>query len=119
VKKELEKQFAEAVKIEKAGLNQAAKKLLQKLAKKDPRSIRILAALCLVCWNLKALKEAVKVSKRMIKLAPTLEAASKGLFHSLWELGKYVEALEEIKRFQSISFSKDYEEIVREINEKW
>jgi hypothetical protein len=44
---------------------------------------------------------------------------SKGLFHSLWKLGKQVEALEEVKRFQTISDSEDYREIVKEINEKW
>jgi hypothetical protein len=33
-------------------------------------------------------------------------------------LEKRVEAIEEIKRFQTIADSKDYREIIREINEK-
>jgi hypothetical protein len=52
-------------------------------------------------------------------MSPDLESVSKGLFHSLWKQGKLVEALEEVKRFQSISDSEDYQEIIREINEKW
>jgi hypothetical protein len=33
-------------------------------------------------------------------------------------MGKQVEALDEVKRFMTISHSKDYEEIIREINQK-
>jgi len=47
-----------------------------------------------------------------------LEAVSLGLFHTLWELEKRAEALEEIKRFQAVADSEDYRQIIREINEK-
>jgi hypothetical protein len=63
--------------------------------------------------------EAVTVFESAVKLSPSFEAVSLGLFHSLWKLGKQVEALEEAKRFQSISYSKDYKKIINEINEKW
>jgi len=119
VKPKLDKQFSEATKLQDAGQLESAKSLLLDLSEKDPQSTRILAALGLVCYDLELWEEAVGVFKRAIKLAPGLEGVSKGLFHSLWKLERRVEALEEIKRFQSISDSKDYEEIVKEINEKW
>ena len=42
-----------------------------------------------------------------------------GLFHSLWKNERQNEAMEELKRFQTISHSKDYAEIVKEINERF
>jgi len=64
------------------------------------------------------LNEAASAFEHAVELAPKLEAVSKGLFHCLWEMGQRDKALEEIKRFQSISDSKDYREIIREIIEK-
>ena len=119
MKAELDKQFAEASKLQDAGQLESAKNLLLELLEKDPQSTRILAALGLVCYELGALDEAVGVFKRAVELSPALEGVSKGLFHSLWKLEKRVEALEEIKRFQTISDSEDYREILKEINEKW
>ena len=116
---ELKTQFSEATKLQDAGQLESAKNLLLELAEKDPQSTRILAALGLVCYDLGLWKEAVDVFKRAIELSPALEGVSKGLFHSLWKLERHVEALEEIKRFQTISDSEDYREIVKEINEKW
>jgi tetratricopeptide (TPR) repeat protein len=56
--------------------------------------------------------------KKAAKLAPKSEMASLALFHSLWELDRQVEALEEMKRFQTISHSRDYDEILAEIKTK-
>jgi tetratricopeptide (TPR) repeat protein len=119
VKEELEKQFSEAIKFQDAGQLESAKNLLVELAEKDAQSIRILAALGSVYYDMGNWDEAVSVFKRAVELSPALEGVSKGLFHSLWKLGKQVEALEEVKRFQTISDSEDYREIVKEINEKW
>ena len=46
---------------------------------------------------------------------PKLEIASLGLFHTLWRQSKTDAAFAEMKRFQSISHSQDYKEIVDEI----
>jgi len=119
MKVELDEQFAEATKFQDTGQLESAKKLLLELEKKDPQSTRILAALGLVCYELSHMEEAVSVFQRAVEISPTLEGVSKGLFHSLWKLERQVEALEEIKRFQTISDSEDYREILREINEKW
>lgn len=119
MKVELESQMSEANKLLDAGQFESAKKILSDLEKKNPQSIRILAGLGFACMETGALNEAVGIFKRAVELSPTLEGVSKGLFHSLWKLDRRVEALEEIKRFQSISDSEDYTEIVKEINEKW
>lgn len=86
---------------------------------KDSKSTAILAVLGDVCWDLGELENAVSIFKSAVELSPALEAVSLGLFHCLWKLEKRMEALEEIKRFQSISDSEDYRRIVKEINEKW
>jgi tetratricopeptide (TPR) repeat protein len=119
MKEELEAQMSQANKLHDAGQFESARKIYLDLAEKDPQSIRILAGLGLTCMEMEALDEAVSVFKRAVELAPALESVSKGLFHSLWNFERRVEALEEIKRFQSISNSEDYEEIIKEINEKW
>jgi tetratricopeptide (TPR) repeat protein len=119
MKVELEAKIIEANKLFDAGQFESARKIFLDLSEKDQQSTRILAGLGLACMEMGALDEAVNVFKRAIKISPTLESVSKGLFHSLWKLERRVEALEEIKRFQTISDSEDYTEIVKEINEKW
>ena len=64
-------------------------------------------------------KNAIPYFKKATELSPQSEKASLGLFHSLWNLDRVNEALEEVKRFQTLSHSKDYDEIVAEIKEKW
>jgi tetratricopeptide (TPR) repeat protein len=119
MKVELEAQMSEANKLCEAGQFESARKIYLDLSEKDPQSTRILAGLGLACMGMRALDEAVSVFKRAVELSPALEGVSKGLFHSLWNLERRVEALEELKRFQTISDSEDYTEIVKEINEKW
>ena len=119
MKEGLEKRFADAIKLQKDNQLELARNLLLELAQQDPRSVRILAALGSVYYDLGAWDEAASVFRRGIAIAPTLEGISKGLFHSLWKLERRVEALEEVKRFQAVSNSDDYLRIIEEINEKW
>lgn len=69
--------------------------------------------------KLKQMSKAVDCFQKALHLSPKSEGASLGLFHSLWEANRQVEALEEMKRFQAVSHSKDYDEILAEIKEKW
>ena len=119
MKEELKKQFLEAVNLEEAGQFESARTLLLDSVEKDPECTATLATLGHVCYKMGDWDGAVSVFKRCVELSPILEAVSLGLFHSLWKLGRHVEALEEVKRFQSISDSEDYREIVKEINDKW
>ena len=68
--------------------------------------------------ELKQTKKAIPHFQTATRLAPLSEKASLGLFHSLWGTDQRLEALEEMKRFQTVSHSKDYDEILAEIAEK-
>jgi Zn/Cd-binding protein ZinT len=54
-----------------------------------------------------------------VKLAPTSELYSLGLFHIFWSEGRQEDAFNEMKRFMAISDSEEYREIVTEINSTW
>jgi len=90
--------------------------VLKALVTKRPGS----ALFCATYAN--ALKEsgdldgALEYFRRAVRIAPINETYSLGFFHCLWIQGKRDEALEETKRFMTISDSADYMEIVREIN---
>ena len=66
-------------------------------------------------------EKALPCFKKSTELSPKSERASLGLFHSLWSLGKEVEALEEMKRYQRLTNfqCQDYREILGEITEKF
>jgi predicted Zn-dependent protease len=119
MKKELRESYDRAAKLVDAGDLTAAKSILLDLSVQDPSSPAILAVLGDVSWKMGELEEAAAIFRHAIELRPTLEAVSLGLFHCLWELGKRVEAMEELKRFQTVSDSQDYRAIVKEILEKW
>jgi tetratricopeptide (TPR) repeat protein len=60
-------------------------------------------------------KEAVSCYQQAVRLSPRSEAASLGLFHSLWDSGLREKAIVEMNRFQSVSYSADYDEIATEL----
>lgn len=118
MKRELKKQFFEAVELKKRGQFECAIKRFLDLRKKDPDSAAILAVLGNIYFDRRLFEDAVSVFKPAVELSPTQEGISLGLFLSLWKLGKREEAMEELARFQSISDSEEYRKIVKEINEK-
>jgi predicted Zn-dependent protease len=118
MKERLRTRFSEAVKFKEQGNFDGAKNILLDLVREDPQSTALLAVLGHVYWEMGLLEEAVGVFMRAIQLSPKLEAVSLGLFHCLWKLGRRAEALDEIKRFMSLSYSEDYQEIINEINKE-
>jgi predicted Zn-dependent protease len=64
-------------------------------------------------------ESAIEHFQMAVKLAPTSELYSLGLFHIFWTQGRQDDAFNEMKRFMAISDSADYREIVAEINSKW
>lgn len=60
-------------------------------------------------------EEAIEQSRRAIRLAPGSEKASLIHFQVLWQSGKYIEALDEMKRFLTIRPSQTYAGIIK----KW
>ena len=108
--------FQDAVKLRDQGKFDEALVVLERLFSKDPRN------LALVChgrfeFGLGRLDKAADFFRLAIDVSHISETASLGLFHCLWNMGKKVEALDEMKRFMSISYSKDYAEILNEIND--
>lgn len=59
-------------------------------------------------------EEAIEHSRRAIDLAPKSEKASLIYFHALWRAAKYIDALEEMKRFLTIRPSDVYANIIKE-----
>lgn len=109
-------EFSRATKLHEAGDYERARGMLEKLVQSEPGSVTVLAVLGHVLYDLREFREAARVFRQAAEMAPKLEAVSLGLFHSLWELNRQEEAMEELGRFQSVSDSQDYREIVKEIN---
>jgi len=68
-----------------------------------------------IYWRMKDLEMAISSFRKATELAPRSERASVGLFHCLWEEGKQDEAIDEAKRFMTLSDSQDFREILEEI----
>jgi predicted Zn-dependent protease len=117
MKQELKDSFSEARNLRDSGNLPGARNVLLDLSKRDPTSPAIFSVLGDVCWEMELREEAANAFRQATRLSPKLEAASLGLFHCLRELGRQEEALEEVKRFQSVSDSEDYRKIVKAIND--
>jgi predicted Zn-dependent protease len=115
---ETKKQFSEAVRLKDAGQPEAAKEILKQLLREDPKCTAALAVLGHIYWEQGRLDVAVEIFQCAVNLSPKLEAVSLGLFHSLWKLERFDEAFEEMKRFQTISDSQNYRDIIDEINKE-
>ena len=118
LKMETKEKFSKAADLYKQGNLNEALKLLEELAVSNPSSAKIIATLANTYWDLEMADEAFENFQKAVELAPEWEDASLGLFHCLWEHDKKDEALREAKRYMSVSNSKDYEDIIKEINEK-
>lgn len=115
---DIKDEFSLAARLSEKGDLKGALKILERIIIIKPDSAKLTAVLANTYWELKDTEKALTYFKKATELAPEWEEASLGLFHCLWGQNKKEEALEETKRFMSLSYSKDYEEIVREINEK-
>lgn len=94
----------------------AAIQQLIDLIHKYPNNGLLHAVLANNYWDIGNLHDADYEFIQGIKLDPNNEQCSLGLFHFLWEQNKQVEALEEVKRFLSLSKSSEYDEIIKAIN---
>jgi hypothetical protein len=63
-------------------------------------------------------KKAAPYWSMAVQLSPRSELCSLGLFHSLWNLELHDAAKAEMRRFQSVGHSIDYDEITAELREK-
>jgi predicted Zn-dependent protease len=58
--------------------------------------------------------EAIEYGRQGTQLSPQSEKASLVLFHSLWNAGQRIEALDEMKRFLSANPSEEYSRMIKE-----
>jgi tetratricopeptide (TPR) repeat protein len=115
-KAELDQYLEDAIRLKNRKEFQAAVDVLRKAVKKYPQSAAAQGLLgSIYLYELDNAKKAVTCFRKTARLSPHSESASLGLFHALWETDKQAAALEEMKRFQRVSHSKEYDEILHGI----
>jgi len=107
--------FESANQIRKSGDADGAIRVLRALAADFPKQAAAYLIIGDILWDEGRLPESAAAFRVATRRFPKLEIASLGLFHTLWRQSKTKAAFAEMKRFQSISYSQDYKEIVDEI----
>ena len=89
--------------------------VMLELSASYPENAKIRAVLANAYWDLGEIASSESEFRKAVEFSPTLEIASLGLFHCLWEQGRRDEAFDEMKRFMALSDSVDYRGMVEEI----
>ena len=113
------KQFAQAQERSRANDLPGTLEILKDLASGRPDSAMINATLANTLKGAGDIAPAIEHFLKAVKLAPTSELYSLGLFHILWAQGRRDEAFDEMRRFMAIADSIDYRAIVAEMNAKF
>lgn len=104
------------MKYKRAGRFDEAEREMVKLASMYPKSAELKCALGGIYYNDERYELAETQFGNACGIAPELEIASLGLFHSLWRQGRKAEALDEARRYLSLTESSDYREILAEFS---
>lgn len=107
--------FEEALRVRDEGRFLEAEQMLSELAKEDPGNLAITLARAGVLFKMNNFSEAAQLFGDIIRSQPSTELASRGLFHSLWKMGRYDEAFEEMKRFLSMADSEAYFDLLSDL----
>jgi predicted Zn-dependent protease len=107
--------FEKANQLRTAGDADGAMRILRGVIAEFPKKPAVYLVIGDILWDTGRLSAASKAFKVATKRFPKLEIASHGLFHTLWQQAKADAAFEEMKRFQAVSHSRDYEKIVNAI----
>ncbi|MEI6075352.1 MAG: hypothetical protein WCS94_07255 [Verrucomicrobiota bacterium] len=110
--------FESANRLRKAGDTAGAIRILRGLVADYPKMSAAYLVIGDILWDDGKLPAASVAFRVATKHFPKLEIASLGLFHTLWRQSRTDAAFAEMKRFQSISHSQDYKEIVDDILQK-
>jgi hypothetical protein len=115
----LDETFQRAIDKNRGGSPREAAAILENLIRRFPACAPAYWYLGgIYLYELRLAKRAVAFFRKASRLAPFSERASLGMFHSLWHLGRERDAMDELRRFQAISSSQDYKEILAEIRDK-
>ncbi len=86
------------------------------LARRNPGSKRCRILYGWTVMERNGFAEAEQIFRELVRDFPLSEKSSLGLFHVLWDLGRQVEALEEMKRYISKNpESEEYQTLRREL----
>lgn len=71
-----------------------------------------------IFYDLNQYENSVRCYQNVLRINPESELASLGLFHSLFNLGKYKEAFNELDRYLNINEPKHYRITIQELYEQ-
>lgn len=112
----LEPRFTEALRLRDEAKFAESEDILSELSSEYPQTAAVWLMLGHVRWKREDLSAATESFRRASILAPKMELASLGLFHTLWELGRRDEAFEEARRYITLAGpSKEYGMLLREL----
>ena len=117
MKDELSKLFDEAVKLRDERDFPRAREILLRLHHAYPDSLRVLAVLAHVCWDMNRLDEAISLFRRATVLEPSYDLVSLGLFHCLWRAERTDDAFDEMRRFLTDHESEEYTRLLSDMKE--
>lgn len=105
----------EAIAYRDNGQLDESKRILLELVEQDPKDSATALVLAGVLFSMENFCEAHKLFREIVDSQPRSDLASRGLFHSLWKLGEYNMAFDEMKRFLLIADSDDYRQLLKDI----
>jgi predicted Zn-dependent protease len=112
---DIEEEFDGALALRDTGKVDEALRILQDLALRRPDAYPVFGAMAGIQYEKDDLEGASRNFRRTVVLSPRSELASRGLFHSLYKLGKLAEAFEEVARYRALKSSAEYDLILKEL----
>ena len=106
-----------AISFQNKNCHKRALKLLHELESKEKTISMIYGLIGSSYYQIEDFKSSAKYFKKCLKIKPTSELASLGLFHSLLELKKYKSAFIEMKRYSSGNKLKMYKVTIKELQQ--
>lgn len=114
---EYRRQFEEAIRLRDEGRLAEASELLLNLESGTAEDLPVNLIRAGILFDRGCFDEARELFANIITLQPRSELASRGLFFSLWKLGRRRDALDEMQRFLFIADSQAYRQLLSEIME--
>jgi tetratricopeptide (TPR) repeat protein len=103
-----------AFELDSKGQPELAVELLSALITEFPTEGRVHAYLALFLYRSGRFDEAIEHGRTAVQLLPKLGIASVVLHRALWETGKRIEALDEMKRLLAIRPSPVYSDMIKD-----
>lgn len=107
--------FEEAIRKRDDGRLEEAEKLLSELEEQQPRNLAATLVRAGICFEMGQFDLARVLFKKVVESQPRSELASRGLFHSLWRLGRHDDAFTEMRRYLLHSDSEEYRRLIDDI----